>query len=58
MNIGVVEIIFIIIRVALIVGVLLAIVTAGLLLFRRNHLLESRLKMFEAGQDTSSDKTP
>jgi hypothetical protein len=47
----------IVIKVALIVGVPIAIVLAGFLLFRRIHMLESRIEKLEAKQDTSSDKT-
>jgi H+/gluconate symporter-like permease len=58
MNIGIGEIIFIGINVALIVVVLIAIVLAGFLLYRRIHLLESRLEKLETKQDASSDKSP
>jgi MFS superfamily sulfate permease-like transporter len=57
MNISIGETMVIVIKVALIVGVPIAIVLAGFLLFRRIHVLESRIEKLEAKQDTSSDKT-
>jgi MFS superfamily sulfate permease-like transporter len=57
MNISIGETIIIVIKVALIVGVPIAVVLAGFLLFRRIHVLESRIKKLEDKQDTSSDKT-
>jgi surface polysaccharide O-acyltransferase-like enzyme len=57
MNISIGETIIIVINVVLIVGVPIAIVLAGSLLFRRIRVLESRLEMLEAKQDTNSDKT-
>jgi hypothetical protein len=57
MNISIGETIIIVINVVLIVGVPIAIVLVGSLLFRRIRVLESRLEMLEAKQDTNSDKT-
>jgi Tfp pilus assembly protein PilN len=57
MNIGIGEAIFIVLNVTLIVGVAIAIVFGGFLLFRRIHVLEARIEKLEAKQDTSSDKT-
>jgi hypothetical protein len=57
MNISIGETIIIVINVVLIVGVPIAIVSVGSLLFRRIRVLESRLEMLEAKQDTNSDKT-
>jgi MFS superfamily sulfate permease-like transporter len=58
MHISIGETIFIVIELALIIGVFLAIVLAGFLLFRRIHEIETRIKKLEAKQDTSSDETP
>jgi surface polysaccharide O-acyltransferase-like enzyme len=57
MNIGIVETIIIVINAALIVGVPIAIILAGFLMFRRIRALESRIEKLEARQDTSSDET-
>jgi hypothetical protein len=57
MNISIGETLFIVIKEALIVGVPIAMVLAGFILFRRIHVLESRIEKLEAQQDTSSDKT-
>jgi hypothetical protein len=57
MNIGIVESIVIVINAALIVGVPIAIILAGFLMFRRIRALESRIEKLEARQDTSSDET-
>jgi len=57
MNIGIGEAIFIVINVALIVGVAIAMVLAGFLLFRRIHVLDTRIEKLEAKHDMSSDKT-
>jgi MFS superfamily sulfate permease-like transporter len=57
MIISIGETIIIVIKVALIVGVSIAIVLAGFLLFRRIHVLESRIEKLEAKQVTNSDKT-
>jgi surface polysaccharide O-acyltransferase-like enzyme len=57
MNIGIVETIIIVINAALIVGVPIAIILAGFLMFRRIRALESRIAKLEARQDTSSDET-
>lgn len=56
MNIGIGETIIIVINAALIVGVPLAIILAGFLVFRRIHALESRIEKLEARQDTSSNE--
>jgi hypothetical protein len=57
MNISIGETLFIVIKEALIVGVPIAMVLAGFILFRRIHVLESRIEKLEAKQGTSSDKT-
>lgn len=57
MNISMGETIFLVIKVALIVGVPIVIVLAGFGLFRRIHVLESRIDKLEGKQDTSTDKT-
>ena len=57
-NIGVGEIIVIVINMALIIGIPLTIILFGFLLFRRIHTLESRIEKLEAKQDMSSNKTP
>jgi MFS superfamily sulfate permease-like transporter len=56
MNIGIGEIIVILITVVLIGGIPIACVLAGLFLFRRILALESRIEKLEAKQDTNSDK--
>ena len=57
MNISIGETIIIVIKVTLIVGVPIAIVLAGFLLFRQIRVLESRIAKLEAKQYTSSEKT-
>jgi hypothetical protein len=57
MNISIGETLFIVIKEALIVGVPIAMVLAGFILFCRIHVLESRIEKLEAKQGTSSDKT-
>ena len=57
MSISIGETIIIVFKIALIVGVLIAIVLAWVLLFRRINVLESRIEKLESKQDTSSDKT-
>ena len=57
MNLGIGEIIIVVINMALIVGIPIAIILAGLLLFRRIHTLESRIEKLEAKQDTKSENT-
>jgi hypothetical protein len=56
MNIGIGETILIVIKVALMVGLLLAIVLAGFYLYRRIEVLEARIEKLEAKQDTNADK--
>jgi hypothetical protein len=57
MNIGISEIVVVIINVVLIIGIPIAIVVTGLLLFRRIRALESRVEKLEARQNTNPDKT-
>ena len=57
MNISIGETIIIVIKVTLIVGVPIAIVLTGFLLFRQIRVLESRIAKLEAKQHTSSEKT-
>jgi hypothetical protein len=57
MNIGIGEMIILVISAALLVGIPLVIVVAGLFLSRRIHALESRIEQLESRQGTSSDKT-
>jgi MFS superfamily sulfate permease-like transporter len=57
MNISIGETIILVIKVALIVGVPIAIALAWFLLFRRIRALESRIERLEGKQNTSSDKT-
>jgi hypothetical protein len=52
MNISIGETIIIVLKVGLIVGVPIVIVLAGFLLFRRIHVLESRIEKLEDKQDT------
>ena len=58
MNIGISELIFIVINVALIVGIPMIIVWAGILLFRRINAIESRIEKLESKQNTKAEKTP
>ena len=57
MHISIGEAIFIVIELALIVGVPIAIALMGFLLFRRIRVLESRIEKLESKQDTSTEKT-
>jgi len=57
MNIGMGEIVVILINAVLALGMPIAIIVAGLLLLRRIRALESRVKKLEAGQNTNPDKT-
>jgi MFS superfamily sulfate permease-like transporter len=58
MNIGISEIIIIMINVALIIGIPIGIVWVGILLFRRIQALESRIEKLESRQDTNAEKMP
>ena len=57
MNLGIAEIVIIIIQLALNIGIPVIIIGAGILLFRRIQALESRVEKLESSRDTSSDKT-
>jgi hypothetical protein len=56
MNIGLSEIVVIIINLALIVGIPAVIIWAGILLLRRINALESRIEKLESNKDTNSRK--
>lgn len=56
MNIGLSEIVIIIINLALIVGIPVIIIWAGIHLSRRINALESRLEKLESNKDTNSGK--
>jgi hypothetical protein len=56
MNIGIGEIIIIVIKVALMVSMPLAIVLAGFYLYRRIEVLDAHIEKFEAKQDTNADE--
>jgi MFS superfamily sulfate permease-like transporter len=58
MNIGIGEIIIIMVNLSLIIGIPIVIVWAGILLFRRIHALESRIEKLESRQDTSAEVEP
>ena len=56
MNIGLSETVIIIINLALIVGIPVVIIWAGVLLLRRISALESRIEKLESNKDTNSGK--
>jgi len=56
MNIGLSEIVIIVINLALIVGIPVGIIWAGILLLRRINALESRIEKLESNKDTNSGK--
>ena len=56
MNIGLSEIVIMIINLALIVGIPVVIIWAGILLLRRINALESRIEKLESNKDTNSGK--
>ena len=56
MNIGLSEIVIIVINLALIVGIPVVIIWAGILLLRRINALESRIEKLESNKDTNSGK--
>ena len=58
MIIGPNEIITVILTVILFVGIPIALIWAGVLLFRRVHELESRIEKLEASQKQNLDKMP
>ena len=56
MNLGLSEIVIIIINLALIVGIPVVIIWAGILLLRRINALKSRIEKLESKKDTNSGK--
>lgn len=56
MNIGLSEIVIVIINLALIVGIPVVIIWVGIHLSRRINALESRLEKLESNKDTNSGK--
>ena len=56
MNIGLSEIVIIIINLALVVGIPVVIIWAGFLLLRKINALKSRMEKFESNKDTNSGK--
>jgi hypothetical protein len=58
MNIGLSEIIIIIINLVLVIGIPVVVILAGIRLIRRINALETRIEKLESKQGTSSDKMP
>ena len=57
MNIGISEIVFLVINIILVVGMPIIIILAGFILFKRLRGLEARIEKLEARQNKHSEKT-